>query len=136
MDSGIGLVVSAGCSLVLVGLGGLALLKVPTKRNQTETVNQILRKKAFQDIQKTTKELNEYFFAIIGNLTKANFCFAVAFVVLSLTVESLNQDKGMTIFQAMGRILPFALIPILISAVAKYQVMKLRSYCTEKLNEG
>lgn len=135
MDSGIGVAISAGCAIVLIGIGGLALLKVPTRHGQTESTNQILKKLAFQDIQKTKKELDDYFYLVISLLTKANFCFSVAFVVLSLTVKVLNKDQDMNIFQAMGRILPFALIPILISAVAKHQVMRLRSDCTEKLNE-
>ena len=133
MDSGLLFFVMAICAFVLVGLGGLALLKVPTRYSQTERTDQILRKLAFQDAQKTKKELNDYFFRIVGSLTKANFCFAVAFIILSLTVEAMN--PGITIFQAMGRVLLFAWIPFLVSGIAKHQVIQLRSYYIEKLNE-
>lgn len=134
MDSGVLLLVMAVCAFVLIGLGGIVLLKVPTKLSQTKTTNQILKKMAFEDIKAVRAELSTYFYHIVGNLTKANFCFVVAFVILSLTVEGLS--PGMSIFQAMGRILPFALIPILISAVAKHQVMKLYFECWEKLKEN
>ena len=133
MDSGVLLFVMAICAVILVGLGGIALLKVPTKQSRTKATDQILRKVCFKDNEKVKKDLRDYFITVVGNLTKANFCFSVAFVILSLTVQGLNPD--MSIFQAMGRVLPFALIPILISAVAKHQVMKLYSEYSEKLKE-
>lgn len=128
------LLVMASCAFSLVGLGGIALLKVPTKYSQIKTTDQILRKACFVDSKRATrKELRDYFTTVVGNLTKANFCFSVAFVILSMTVKGLNPD--ISIFQAMGRVFPFALIPILISAVAKHQVMKLYFECWEKLKE-
>ncbi len=135
MDSGVSLLVMAICAFVLVGLGGIALLSVPTKFSQAKTTDQILRKACFMDRKREArKELRDYFTKIVGNLTKANFCFSVAFVILSMTVKGLNPD--ISIFQAMGRVLPFVLIPILISAVAKHQVMKLYFECWEKLKEN
>lgn len=135
LDSGAFILVMAVCAFVLVGLGGIALLKVPTKFSQTKTTDQILRKMCFQDDkEKAKKDLIDYFSKVLGNLTKANFCFSVAFVILSMTMKGLNPD--ISIFQAMGRVLPFALIPILISAFAKHQVMKLYVKCWEKLKEN
>ena len=122
------------CAFVLVGLGGISLLKVPTKYSQTKATDQILKKMCFEDNKRAIrKELRDYFTKVVGNLTKANFCFSVAFVILSMTVKGLNPD--ISIFQAMGKILPFALIPTIISAVAKHQVMKLYFECWEKIKE-
>lgn len=133
MDSGVLLLVMAICAFILVGLGGITLLRVPTKQNQIKATDHILTKACFEDNDKVKKDLRDYFITVVGNLTKANFCFSVAFVILSMTMQGLN--PGMSIFQAMGRVLPFALIPILISAVAKKQVMKLYSECREKLRK-
>jgi hypothetical protein len=135
MDSSVLLLVMAICAFVLIGLGGIALLKVPTKQGQTKTTDQILRKVCFEDDNSVIrKELSDYFTKVVGNLTKASFCLSIAFMILSMTVKGLNPD--ISFFQAMGRILPFALIPILIIMVAKNKVMNLWSDCLDKLKKS
>ncbi len=134
MDLGVSLVISAGFSLILVVLGGISLLKVPTKNKQIKATERILNKRVFEDVRKVKEEYGEYFVVIIGHLTRANTYFYFAFVTLSMTVVSIN--PGMSIFQAMGKVLLFAWIPFVISGVVKYQVMKLRSDCFDKLNEN
>ncbi|MEX2090785.1 MAG: hypothetical protein WD989_01470 [Candidatus Paceibacterota bacterium] len=133
MFSGVGLVISAGCGFVLVVMGGAVLLSVPTKNKQEKSVRKILSKRVFREISDVKKELSDYFSMIVGRLNKANFCFTVAFIVLSLTIKAMNPD--ISIFGAMARLLYVAWIPFVIIGVIKYWVMNLCSNSFEKLNE-